>query len=66
MNIVDRKTFEGYDTDSKLNTLFDYAKDIREEVKTVKVWKTIQTGVTALTGFMGGMSAVWMWVKFLK
>ena len=66
MNGVDRKTFEGYDTDSKLLTLYDYAHDTWAEVQKVKRWNPINAGITAIFGFMGGMAAVWMWVKILK
>lgn len=35
MNGITKETFLGYDTDSKLNTLFDYIHDISEKQKAI-------------------------------
>ena len=33
---ISKETFKGYDTDSKLDTLFDYVKDTRGDISEVK------------------------------
>jgi len=68
MNGVSRETYQGYDTESKLNTLFDYVHDIREvsckgdkelnvRVTKLETRKKLDTGIGAASGFVGGVIA---------
>ena len=66
MNGVDRKTFEGYDTDSKLLTLYDYAHATWDEIQKVKRWKPLNAGANLIGGIIGGVIAVCAYLKFLK
>jgi len=54
-----KETFEGYSTDSKLNTLFDFAVTTHEDVQALKKRKKYDTAlsimIAAVTGFFGGL-----------
>lgn len=66
MNGVDRKTFEGYDTDSKLLTLYDYANDTWQEINKVKRWKPVNATINLFGGMIGGGLAVLAYLKFFR
>lgn len=68
MNGVSRETFEGYDTNSKLNTIFDYMKELHqcqgETAKAVQDFKEryekrkrFDTATGAGAGLIGGFFA---------
>ena len=68
MNGISRETFSGYDTDSKLDTLFDYVHAIYEQscsgdaklekrVVALERRKRFDTGLSAFMGLAGGMIA---------
>jgi hypothetical protein len=75
MNGVTKTTFEKYDTDSKLNTLFDYIHEIHEtrcpdpqschdRLDSLEKRKYWNPAVNAASGFSGGFLAVLTALKF--
>ncbi len=66
MNGVSRKTFEGYDTDDKLNTLYDYIHDIWARLDKVERWKPINAATNLFGGIIGGAVAVLAYLKFFR
>jgi hypothetical protein len=62
MNIT-KKTFEGLSTGRKLDAIYDSLEDLHAKIKRRG---KIDTGLTAATGFLGGVCAVaakWMFIK---
>ena len=66
---ISNDTFQTYSTDAKLNTLFDFVKDIHAhncrqlgdcEARFTKLerWKVIKAGATLGSGFLGGFAAM--------
>jgi len=59
---ITKETFKGFDTDSKLNTLFDYTIDTKADISEIKQQiskrKKIDTTVAACMGFIGGFAAM--------
>ena len=59
---ISKETFKGFDTDSKLNTLFDYTIDTRADVSEIKKQivnkRKVDTTVAACMGFVGGFAAM--------
>ena len=63
---IEKKTFEGMDTDSKLNVLFDYTQDIYCKVGNLENRKKTDKALSLFGGIMGGVLAVfgkWMFWK---
>jgi len=73
-NTISKETYKGFDVDSKLNVLFDYAIEShrcmninREKVealdKKLDRRKRVDTAVSGATGFIGGAVMVFFkWV----
>ena len=64
---ISKETFKGFDTDSKLNTLFDYTIDTRIDVSEIRVQitkrKKIDTTVAGMMGLVGGAAVMFgKWV----
>jgi hypothetical protein len=38
---------------------------LNDSIKKIHKWKYINTAVTGVCSFMGGMMAVWMWARFV-
>ena len=68
MNGISRETFNDYDTNSKLNTLFDYAqathtmveehmRSLTARVEALERKKKFDTSLSTFMGLVGGMIA---------
>lgn len=75
MSEITKETFKGYDTDSKLNTLFDYQNNILERLEThpndcsdrftkLEKAKTKNSVVSGALGFLGGAGVMLAKLKF--
>ena len=65
-NNISRETFQGMDTDSKLDVLFDYSVAMCEDIKTLKKRKKFDTVFSGGMGFVGGFTAVLAKAVFWK
>jgi hypothetical protein len=64
MNGISRETFDGMSDDSKLGTLFDYIHEIHIKIQDLEKRRVLNTTASGLGGFLGGIVAVWAWVKW--
>jgi hypothetical protein len=64
MSEISKETFQGYSTDSKLDTLFDMQHAQNEHLDRIEVSlqrkKKVDTAVSASTGLAGGFLAVFL------
>ena len=71
---ISKETFQGYSTDSKLDTLFDYVLDIHKwqhdqpvicekRLRKLENRKWINTGASGGGGIIGG-ALTWLAIKF--
>lgn len=65
-NNISRETFQGMDTDSKLDVLFDYNVMMCQDIQALKKRKKIDTIVSGGMGFLGGFTAVLAKAVFWK
>jgi len=55
---ITRETFQGYDVDSKLDTLYDFAADTSRRLGRLEKKHLFDRGISAIAGFFGGIIAV--------
>ena len=65
-NSISRETFQGMETDSKLDVLFDYSLTMCEDIKVLKKRRKLDTMFSGGMGFVGGFTAVLAKVVFWK
>jgi len=65
-NDISKETFTGFDTNSKLDVLFDYNVAMFRDIKSLKQRKKIDTVVSGSLGFLGGFTAVLAKAVFWK
>lgn len=58
MNTITRETFEGMNTDSKLNVLFDYLVDSNQRLQILEKRKRFDTAFSGTMGVIGGFIAM--------
>lgn len=61
-NIVSRETFEGYDTDSKLDTIYDILagdNGVCHRLTRLEKRSLVDRGISAVGGIIGG-AVVWI------
>ena len=63
---ISRETFQGMETDSKLDVLFDYSLTMCEDIQALKKRKKIDTVISGGMGFVGGFTAMLAKVVFWK
>ena len=52
-------------SDLRDELLFGAIISLDKSIKNIHRWKYVNTAVTGLCSFMGGMMAVWMWARFV-
>ena len=65
-NSISRETFQGMETDSKLDVLFDYTLAMCDDIQALKKRKKIDTVISGGMGFVGGFTAMLAKVVFWK
>ncbi len=65
MNGIEKDTFEKYPVESKLDTLFDYIKDIQERLQRIENRRWFHPVTSFLGGMVGGFGAVLSWLKIV-
>ena len=66
MNGVSKETFQTYDTNAKLDTLYEYAHATWEKVEKVERWKPLNAMANLIGGAIGGIIAVCAWIKIFR
>jgi hypothetical protein len=66
MNSVSKQTFQQYDTEAKLDTLYEYTHAIWKEMDKLKVWKPLNPIANLIGGAVGGALTVLTWIKFFR
>jgi len=63
---ISRETFQGMETGSKLDVLFDYTLAMCDDIQALKKRKKIDTVISGGMGFVGGFTAMLAKVVFWK
>lgn len=63
-DLPSRKTWEEASAETKQNLLFDMAVDTNKRIRKVEKRKLVDAACSLGGGFMGGLSAVWLKIKF--
>jgi len=63
---ISRETFQGMETGSKLDVLFDYSLTMCEDIQALKKRKKIDTVISGGMGFVGGFTAMLAKMVFWK
>jgi len=65
MNGFTKEAWDKASAGTKNELLYGAIISLNDSIKKIHRWKYVNTAVTGLFSFAGGMMAVWMWARFV-
>lgn len=65
MNSFTKEAWHEASPETKNELLYGAIINLNRDIKLLHKWKYVNTAITGVFSFMGGMMAVWMWARFV-